>query len=305
MSSNKESRAKLSRRFQTIPDGTCTLRIRSHYNSLSPIHKKLANFITANREMIPAFDLRQLAKRARVSSATVTRFCRAIGFASFHQFKMASAQEMASVPLIFDDFDTLDSDETRINKVFAAYIQSLIDTRAMVPVEGLTEATDRIVQAKNVGLFGSGTSGAIAVAASHRFSLLGVHCHAYTDPYEQIIGATLLTKGDVAIGISHSGASRITVDALRLARKRGAFIVAITNYANSPLTQTASLSLMTSSHEKSIHVATLTSRVAQLTLIDCLYITLAARNEKNFTERTALIDKELREALREFPDARR
>jgi RpiR family transcriptional regulator, carbohydrate utilization regulator len=292
---------RLANRGGTSPIATCTLRIRSHYNSLSPVQKKLADYITASREALPALDLKQLARKARVSSATVTRFCHAIGFAGFHEFKMASAQELVSLPLVFEDFDPSDDDESRISKVFAAYIQSLIDTRALLSVPNLVELADRIKRARQVTVFGIGSSGSIAVAASHRLALLGVPCQAHTDPYEQTIAASTLTTEDVAIGISHSGTSRITVDTLRLARKQGAFTVAITNHANSPLARVASMSLLTSLHERKVHVASLTSRVAQLTLVDCLYITLAARNEKRFTTLAGLIEKELRAKMREFP----
>jgi DNA-binding MurR/RpiR family transcriptional regulator len=262
------------------------------------VQRRLADFISANREALPSLDLRQLARRAGVSSATVTRFCRAIGFASFHEFKIASAQELVSVPLVFEDFDLTDDDESRVNKVFAAYIQSLIDTRAIVSVPNLIDVAERINRARRVGVFGIGSSGSIAVAASHRLSLAGVACQAHTDPYEQVIAASLLTKSDVAIGISHSGTSRNTVDAMLLASKQGAFTVAITNHANSPLARLASVSLLTSLREKEVHVATLTSRVAQLTLIDCLYMTLAARNEKKFTTMARSLDRELEEKLR-------
>ena len=295
------SHDKLSSRLAPAKGAACTLRIRSHYNALSPIQKRLADYIASNREGLPVLDLKQLATKARVSSATVTRFCRAIGFSSFHQFKIASAQELASVPLVFEEFHPSDNDESRINKVFAAYIQSLIDTRAMASVPDLIQVADRINQARQVGVFGIGSSGSIAVAASHRLSLVGVPCQAHTDPYEQIIAASLLTKDDVAIGISHSGTSRITVDAIRLAGEKGAFTVAITNHANSALGRVASLTLLTSLHEKKVHVATLTSRVAQLTLIDCLYITLTARNEKKFAAMAGLIERDIRDTLRELP----
>jgi len=280
---------------------TCSLRIRSHYSALSDVQKKLADYIISNREAVPTLDLKGLARKARVSTATVTRFCRTIGFGSFHEFKIASAQELVSVPLVFEDFDPHDNDEKLINKVFAAYIQSLIDTRAMVSVPNLMRVVDRINRARQVSVFGIGSSGSIAVAASHRFALLGVRCQAHTDPYEQIIAASLLSEGDVAVGISHSGTSRITVDALRLAGKQGAFTIALTNHANAPLARAASLTLLTSLHEKKVHVASLTSRVAQLTLIDCVYIALAARNEKRFTTTAGMIEKELREKLREGP----
>jgi DNA-binding MurR/RpiR family transcriptional regulator len=292
---------KLSNSMRTSPIATCTLRIRSHYNGFSPVQKKLADYLTASRETIPALDLKEIAQKAGVSSATVTRFCRAIGFASFHEFKMASAQELVSLPLVFEDFDLQDDDESRISKVFAAYIQSLIDTRALLSVPNLTNLADRIKRARQVNVFGIGSSGSMAVAASHRLALLGVPCQAHTDPYEQTIAASIMTGADVAIGISHSGTSRITVDTIRLARKRGAFTAAITNNANSPLARVASLTLLTSLHERKVHVASLTSRVAQLTLVDCLYITLAARNEKKFTALAALIEEELRGRIREFP----
>jgi len=287
------------------PHATCSLRIRSHYSALSPVQRQLADFITSSREALPEFDLRQLARKAKVSTATVTRFCRAIGFPSFHAFKLASAQELVSAPLVFEEFDPADDDESRISKVFSAYVQSLIDTRAMVSVPALVDIAERIGRAVQIDVFGIGSSGSMAVAASHRFALLGLHCQAHTDPYEQVIAASLLTAKDVAIGISHSGTSRITVDALRIARRQGAFTVAITNHANAPLARVAATVLLTSLRERKIHVAGLTSRVAQLTLIDCLYATLVARNEKKFAQRTGLIEKELRETLREIPRALR
>jgi DNA-binding MurR/RpiR family transcriptional regulator len=107
-------------------------------------------------------------------------------------------------------------------------------------------------------------------------------------------------KDDVAIGVSHSGTSRITIDAIRAAKKRGAFTVAITNHAGSALAREASLCLLTSLHERKVHVAALTSHVAQLTLIDCLYITLVARNERKFRRTAGLVEEEVGEKLREL-----
>ena len=106
-------------------------------------------------------------------------------------------------------------------------------------------------------------------------------------------------KEDVAIGVSHSGTSRITIDAIRAAKKRAAFTVAITNHAGSVLAREASLCVLTALHERKVHVATLTSGVAQLTLIDCLYIVLVARNEEKFRRTVGLIEEEVGDKLRE------
>jgi len=286
--------------FETTPYGTCILRVQSHYKGFNPAQKKLADYIIANRQILPELDLQQLAKGASVSGATVTRFCRAIGFPSFRKFKIESAKELASLPLVFEDFDPKDDDERRISKLFAAYIQCLIDTRAIASVPNLIDVAARINRAKKVCVFGIGSSGAVATIASNRFAVLGIPSEAHTDPYRQIISASLMGEEDVAIGISHTGTSRIPIDAIRTAKKRGAFTVAITNHAGSALAREASLCLLTSLHERKVHVATLTSRVAQLTLIDCLYITLVARNEDKFRKTAGLIEEEIRGKLREL-----
>ena len=286
--------------FETSPYGTCILRIQSHYKGFNPAQKRLADYIIANRQVLPDLDLQQLATGARVSGATVTRFCRAIGFPSFRKFKIESAKEQASLPLVFEDFDPQDDDEQRISKLFAAYIQCLIDTRAITSVSNLLEVANRINRARKVCIFGIGSSGAVATIASNRFAVLGIPSEAHSDPYRQIISASLLGEGDVAIGVSHSGTARITIDAIRVAKKLGSFTVAITNHAGSALAREASLCLLTSLHERKVHVATLTSRVAQLTLIDCLYITLVARNEGKFRRTAGLIDEEVGEKLREL-----
>jgi len=285
--------------FEASPYGTCILRIQSHYKGFNPAQKKLADYIIANRQILPDLDLQQLASGARVSGATVTRFCRAIGFPSFSKFKIESAKEHASLPLVFEDFDSKDDDETRISKLFAAYIQCLIDTRAITSIPNLLEVANRINRARKVCIFGIGSSGAVSTIASNRLAVLGIPSEAHSDPYRQIICATLLGEGAVAIGISHSGTSRITVDAIRAANKRGAFTVAITNHAGSVLAREATLCLLTSLHERKVHVATLTSHVAQLTLIDCLYIALVARNEVKFRRTVGLIEEEVGEKLRE------
>jgi len=286
--------------LNTAPDGTCVLRIQSHYKVFNPAQKRLADYILSNRQVLPELDQQQLATGAKVSTATVTRFCRAIGFSGFLKFKIESAKELASLPLVFEDFDPKDNDEERVGKLFAAYIQCLIDTRAITSIPNLLEVANRINRAKKVSIFGIGSSGAVATMASNRFAVLGIPAEAYVDPYRQIIAASLMGEEDVAVGISDSGTSTTTIDAIRIAKKRGAFAVAITNQAGSALAREATLCLLTSLHVRKVHVATLSSRVAQMTLIDCLYVTLIARNKEKFGGTAGFIEEEVRSVLREL-----
>src|SRR5215472_13371690 len=172
-------------------NGNCVIKIRSHYKVLNRAQRQLADFIIAHPETTLEMDVTRLAEAANVGAATVTRFCRRIGFGSFRQFKIALAQEIASLPVVFEAFSSADDHETKIDKVFRAYVQSLIDTRALVSVPDMIQVVDRIARAATVYLYGIGSSGLMAIEASHRLALLGIPCRAHVDPYEQIISASL------------------------------------------------------------------------------------------------------------------
>lgn len=276
---------------------SCLLRIRSHYDGLLPSQKRIADFITSRKGGILALDVTSLAKQAGVCAASITRFCRRIGFTSFREFKIALAQETASVPIVFDQFSEADDDTARTSKIFAAYIQSLIDTRAIVSIPSLILVADRVAKSEFVHLYGVGTSGTMAQEAGLRLTFAGVPNRPHVDVYEQIISASLVTRKDTAIGFSHSGASVNTVESIRIARQHGAFTVAVTNYAGSPLAKAADVCLLTSLPEKAAHVATLSSRVAQLTLVECLYAAVGVRKLEKFKKNASEADREAKRIL--------
>ena len=58
-----------------------------------------------------------------------------------------------------------------------------------------------------------------------------------------------LDSRDVAIGISYSGSSKNTVDVMKLAKKKGAATIAITNFEHSLIAGYADILLCTSSQQ--------------------------------------------------------
>jgi DNA-binding MurR/RpiR family transcriptional regulator len=58
-------------------------------------------------------------------------------------------------------------------------------------------------------------------------------------------------SGDVAIGLSHTGTTVDTIDALREARSHGATTAAVTNFPWSPITEVADLVLITAARQPS------------------------------------------------------
>ena len=69
-----------------------------------------------------------------------------------------------------------------------------------------------------------------------------------------------------------------SIDVLREARDHGATTIAVTNFPWSPITEVADYVLLTAARETAFRSGAMTSRIAQLTVVDCLFITLAQQD---------------------------
>jgi DNA-binding MurR/RpiR family transcriptional regulator len=253
------------------------LSLNSLYRKLSTVEKRLADFILASPERIPGLSVKQIASGASASVAAVSRLVRKAGFAGLKDFKLELARERAVPPAYFyKAIEAEDSDAELVTKVFLGNRQSLEDTLKLLDPAALAQAVRRMVRARALLFFGVGSSGILARDAAMRFSLLGVPAQALSDPSEVYFRAATARQSEVAVGLSHSGRSLATVRALELAREGQALTIGISNYLRSPLHAAADFFFCTSFPETRVTVTALSSRVAQLCLIDAMYL-LAAR----------------------------
>lgn len=256
-------------------------RIKSLYRSLPGSEKKVADFILKNTEEVPFLSVYDVAGAVKVSVASVSRFVRGVGYPSFKDFKVELAKDAsATVPEIFQAITPDDDDGDIVKKIFKGNVQSIEDTLKILNLTNLIEVSKKLCNAGRLVFFGIGSSGNVARDAALRFSHLDIQSEAYTDPVYMIISAKRLKKNDAAVGISHSGRSAITVEALKIAGENNALTAGISNYLKSPLNKYSRYFFCTSFYENSVKVAAISSRIAQLCLIDALYL-LAARYKNN------------------------
>lgn len=90
----------------------------------------------------------------------------------------------------------------------------------------------------------------------------------------QVIVSSHLSPQDVVIGISHSGSSKDIVDAFKIAKESGATTIAITNNGKSPIQKVSDYILFTASDETKYNILALSSRIAQLAIINAIYFYL-------------------------------
>ena len=255
-------------------------RIRDNLPNLSGEERSLAEFIMLNVESVPKLSLVQLAESARVSPSAVIQFCDDVGCEGFHALHTAMAEiESVAASVMFERIDTFDLKHT-VQSVFENISHTLDQTVASLDMENMQQAVDAVSEAKHVLILGLGTSGSVAQELTYRLEWIGVNCGQYVDPHRQLMAATLLEPGDLAIAVSHSGRTKSVVNSLKLARERGAKTMCITDFPHSPITREADISICAVHAENSLGVEMVATRAAHLALVDCIAMCVAQRNRE-------------------------
>ena len=267
-------------------------RIRGIIPSLQRAERKVADYTLANSESILAQSVGEVAMKAQVSEATVIRFCRTAGFSGFQNLKISLAREYVS-PLasaVHQDISEKDKPAQVAAKVFHSNIESLKDTMAVAEPEKLAEAAGIIGRAARVLVIGVGTSAPGAFDAYAKLMRIGAPVALQTDAHLQMMEAALLTEKDAVLAISHSGATMDPVETAKVAKAIGAAVVCITNNALSPLARLSDVVLLTASRETLFRAEALSSRIAQTTIIDILYVMVGMRHRKRAIESAKKIE---------------
>ncbi|WP_096199027.1 MurR/RpiR family transcriptional regulator [Bacillus sp. FJAT-45350] len=254
----------------------CIARIRASYPLFSDKEKMVADYIIDNPNKIIHSTINQIAENLEIAEATVFRFCKRIGFKGYQAMKIALASELVTpIQDIHETIEENDDEKTVAEKVFKSNIRTLEETLQVFEQKSFSKAVQAMLKANRVEFYGSGGSGIIALDANHKFMRTGIQTAAYTDSHLQLMSLSQLTTDDVVVLISHSGTSRDILLALELAKEYGIMTIAITTLAKSPLSQGADISLYTVSQETEFRSEALASRLAQLSIIDALYVNIS------------------------------
>jgi len=252
--------------------GACLARVRARTRQGTEAGKQIARFIVKAPARAREMSLRSLARSCATSPATVTRFCRDLGYDGFKEFQLDLAVALAQThPLNLEKLAPGASPRQIMWQVFECNRQSLDETEKLLDPAALAKVARLIRRAKRVVFLGIGGSSQVARHAAERFMSLGLVATAVTDPYEQIFASASLGRSDVLVGISHTGRTAQLVEALRAAHRKGVYTVALTNYPQSPLAGAAAVKLVTAFPEHRINAAVSSSRIAQMCVIDSLY----------------------------------
>lgn len=267
------SAAKLERTERTV-----LATLRGILPNLSPSEARVARAAINDPAGTAASTIGQLARRCDTSETTVIRLCRTLEFGGYPEFRLALAAAAAtSVEEEYLSGEILPTDTTEqvVRKVTGADAQAIAETAQTVSIRSLEDAAKAIGAARRIDLFGAGASSFVAHDMQYKLHRIGLTSHCFADPHSAISSAALLGRGDVALGLSHTGSTVDTIRYLEVAAEGGATTVAITNHPRAPIAGTADIVVTTAAHETTFRSGAMASRIAQLTLVDVLFVLVA------------------------------
>lgn len=256
--------------------------------------QKVADYVLANPNEVIHMRIVDLAAEADVSEPTVVRFCRALDYDGFQDFKLMLAQGLAS-NTNFEQF-SLDSKDTVSEfkeKIFDSMIGNLLNIKELLNPETLEEAIDSLANARRVEFYGFGASAPVCTDAAHKFHRLKVSSTSYSDPHMQAISAVSLDDRDVVVAISQTGRTKDLLHTVKLVKETGTTVITLCP-SDTPLAELATIPIHIDLEEDKDLSTLMSSRVLHLVVIDVLAVGVAMKLGPGLIDHLKTIKRSLR-----------
>lgn len=267
--------------------------VRTSRADLRKSERKVADLVLADPRRVLNATIAETADSAGVSQPTVIRFSVALGCSGFHDFKLRLAHSLAlGTPATHSVLLDTDSAEAIVAKIFDYTITSLDWARHHLDKAALGEAITILENARSIQFFGFGASGIVAQDAQQKFPLFGVPCSALSDSHQQIMAASMMQFGDVAVVISNTGRTRSMLDVAQTARANGATVIGITG-SQAPLVAHCDVAVIVETLDNTNIYTPTISRIAALVVIDVLSTAVAMRRKDDHVKRFQMMKSRL------------
>lgn len=256
-------------------------KIREGLGHFSPAEDKVARLILAELTFAATASISELAERAEVSHASITRLARNLGCTNVRDLKFQLSQSAA----IGERFTSQELvEKQQISHVYTS-IQEILNLNIGLIDEQVVEAASAAIsEARHCVIFGvGGGSSTMAQECQNRLFRLDVLSNAYSDPMMMRMAASTVNPNDVVLCLSLSGVSPDVLDAARIAKEYGAKVIVISPVGE--LSQLADFHLPIKTLESDYIFKPSAARYVMLAAIDILSSEVAMRNQRRSKEK--------------------
>ena len=266
-----------------MPFGNVFEKINSEYYQLTSAEKRVADYVVAHQQKTQFMSISELAEEAGVAEATISRFCKRLGYKGYSAFKLAVANSTArrvEAPTVPGEIRPEDSIEELCQKLYAADRDAMAQTVELIRPDSVRKAADLLFSAEKVLCMGQGGSMILAQECAHLFSTARPNFYAVLDSHMQAIAASLMGPEDVVVFVSYSGATRDMMDSLHLARENGAKVILLTHYSDAPGAALADVVLLCGAKESPLDSGSMPVKLAVLFVANVLVLRYTLDNQE-------------------------
>ena len=269
-------------------------KIIEEYYRFTVSEKKVSDYIVAQRKSVQYMSISELAEACGVAEATISRFCRRLGYKGYNAFKLAIANASETERTV-EQTERNDTVMGLAQNRSAVNINAIEQTMLLLNPEMVEKAAKIMLESSKVLCMGQGGSAIIAEEASHLFSMSFSNFVPVVESHMQMIAAAGLSEKDCVLYFSYSGSTQDVADSISVAKKSNAKVILVTRFPKSPGAMRADVVLVCGAKESPLQHGSVEARISQLYIIDVLYHQMcrmepekAETHRKNVAEAVAL-----------------
>jgi len=256
--------------------------IYGNLGSMTATDQKVAQVVLADPQAAVNYTISELAKAAKVSEASISRFCKNLSLTGFHQLKIQLAKFADDESAYYDEIN-IDNIQQALTNIKSNKVAEISNTLAGFSTPVIKKIMHLIDHARILQIAAEGNTYPVVADAIYRFNQIGIMAIG-DESWSTSIGQTLnLTADDVLLMISNSGESKALLKQVEVAHQRGMQVIAITNRKDSPIALKADHHLRTSVRQHVLNADYYFSRVAAMTATEALFLLLIAEDRQRLS----------------------
>ncbi len=263
-----------------MPEKDLFHRLTLMYYHLTKTEKRIADYIIANKREVQYMSINELSDACDVADASISRFCQKIKCNGFNGFKLELASSLANRSVMPEPVEILDTDDPKVfyEQVKNFHVETLQESLALVDPLKINSAVDLISSAGTVLCVGQGASMIMAQEAAHLFSTVRGNVVAMLDSHIQATIASNLNSNDIVLFFCYSGSTRELLEMIELNKSNNVKTILITRYPRSQGALQADIVLQCGSIQSPQHMGSVGAKIAQLFILDVLFLEYSKRN---------------------------
>ncbi|MEY8393236.1 MurR/RpiR family transcriptional regulator [Lachnospiraceae bacterium 45-P1] len=273
---------------QTQPAYTTPINtIQKAYPLLSETQKKIADLVLAQAETICFLRLEDFSKLAGVTTVTVIRFAKKLGYENFGAFKkdLQNYIQTMVIPMRIVKSELNDLRETPTDDIICRAIQNELElmqkTYDSISFETLFETAMLIKKARKIFIVGTGLNGSVAEILLTRLKFLCLDAQIICPDNLTLLPYTLVNAGedDAFILFSFPNYKEFTINMAQCAQALGCHTICITDKLTAPIASYAEQLLLCQTSSL-IYYNSMTAPTSLVTILSGILAVLIQKDAK-------------------------